>query len=102
MNKLFELSNVVSKTYMPMRKEHVKDALRVYNNWMSRYNIHKNFDETTFERYFINDIVKSYVIMNDENKVLDFASYFVSSMKTKTKENIYVGYLLTFTSHVES
>ena len=73
------MAPVIDERYVPLTKEHIKDALDLYYKWMSRFNIYTDYNETTFKQHFMeNEFVKTYAILDkNTGNIIDFASFYI-------------------------
>lgn len=60
-----------------MKKSHYDSVYKMLCEYQDKYNFYRNYTMDEFIHYFANnDIVSSYVILNEQNEVLDFYSYY--------------------------
>ena len=86
--------------YIPLNEKYILQIYDLYNKWNSRYNIHQNFTLDDFTKTFINKNVKTYIILNSNNIVVDFFSCFELNYKFENKI-IKIAYLYTYTCFIE-
>ncbi|MBA42930.1 MAG: hypothetical protein CMF62_02835 [Magnetococcales bacterium] len=95
-SKYYDLDNTNDDNFVLMEKKHIEDAYECFKEYMQKYNFCPNYDIKTFEYLFLNDQVVSYVMLEND-KVIDFISYYKLNCKSKNKI-ISVGYLYYYSS----
>jgi len=97
--KMFSTSDKICSRFVPMQMSHVDEALKIYMAWNDRFNIFQEHDKESFVQYFLtHEHVKSYVILNDNNNIIDFMSFYV----VKCNNDVNIGKLLTYTACTET
>ncbi|AYV78241.1 MAG: N-myristoyltransferase [Edafosvirus sp.] len=72
----YAVNDKMESKFVKMEREHMVDAHKILTEYMEKYNFHHIYTYEEFEHCFQNsDIMKSYVVIED-NKVVDFASYY--------------------------
>lgn len=87
-----------SLNYIPMKKEHIDKVYEFYNIYKSQYNISVSYTKEELENLLLNnDIVKSYVILNQSNdNIIDFISYSQIQYKCTNNEIINAGQIFLY------
>lgn len=68
----------IIKNFVKMESSHLDECFNLYNKYMEKYNHHHIFTKEEFSNIFLgNKIVTCYVVLDDDNNVLDFISYYV-------------------------
>lgn len=84
---------------IPMTVEHINEIKSIYNIYMSKYNIYTKFTEDQLIHNLLGNpnIVKSFVYLDLNGKVLDFFSYYKLDSRIVNSENkINAGYLYLY------
>ena len=102
--KLFNVVAVNDPSYVLMKREDVQQVLKIYYEWMARFNIYTDYDEESFAEYFLgHDFIKTYCILDKDKNIVDFVSmYLLPYCIDNNPEKINAGYLLTYTATKES
>jgi len=74
--KELALPNKMSKNIIRMEESHVSDAFTCLSNYLQKYDCYPMFTLEEFRHLFLNDIVKSFVVLNEDNRVVDLLSYY--------------------------
>lgn len=98
-HKKYIVDKLPNSNYQLMQKEHIDIVYDLYNYYMSKFNFYSLYTKTELENVLLNDVVKSYVILN-ENKVVDFVSYYCVNYDTNN-ELIHTGHLFLYTLNSE-
>ena len=89
------------KNYFSMGEKYLSETYELYNLWCEKFNIHQNFTLESFKQTYLNENVKTFVVLNVENKVVDFFSYYELNYKLNEEINkashIKVAYLFMYT-----
>ena len=93
--KKFDVINELPNDCVILTNEHVSECYKLYNSYMSRFNIHYKYTEEEFTNIVLNnDFVKGYVVLNKENKVIDFMTYYLLSYAVMgSSDKLNSGYL---------
>jgi len=107
MEKYYELPNKTKKTFIEMEEKHLPGVYKAFNTYIEKYNFHPIFTKEEFEQKFWNNFVKVYVLLNENNEVEDFASYYklpYEKVLSNNKKYKYInnGYLYYYTSNKET
>lgn len=104
------LLNIVGKmpsNYILMEEKHMETVLKIYNSYIKRYNIYVNYNIEKLKLLLLNKFVKSYVILDKDNNIVDFVSYYMLNSFCEIHENeqiktekINAGYLFLYTCNV--
>lgn len=89
MHKKF-LLNTSNIEYVPMKNEYLDDVYKLYLMYMQKFNIHKKYTKDVFSKKISNNVVKTYVIIQND-KIIDFASYIPIKYETNDNQIINVG-----------
>ena len=93
--------------YVLLSEKYLEQTLDVYNLWSNKFNIHQTYTLDSFRETFINENVRTYIILNKERKVVDFVSYYslpyslVEPINEKTNIKVAV-YVYCFGRTIES
>lgn len=101
-DKLFTIvDNQPNSKFVLMTNDQIEEALKLYNSWMSRFNIYCNYDEQSFKETFLNNhFVKTYAILNENCQMIDFVSFYLLNYSVaNSTEHIYGGYLFNYTAN---
>ncbi len=94
----FLIKGEASDKYVKVNKSHIHDILKVFNVFMTRFNIHCVYTEKELEYMLINDFVRSYVELDDDKNVIDFVSYYkLPYVIEGEEEKINAGYIFLYT-----
>lgn len=86
-----------------MKNEHIDAAYNLLCNYLKRYNFTEVFTRDEFvRRFYNNNVVKSYVVLNANNNVIDFASYYITMLKFKDSDYLSRGMVYYYTSTTET
>jgi len=98
--KMFQTGNKSDHddNYVLLNEKYLQETLDIYNLWSNKFNIHQNYTLESFRETFINENVKTYVILNKDKKVVDFMSYYVLPYSLNEGGQINVAYLYTYTA----
>ena len=98
--KMFQTGNKSAHddNYVLLNEKYLQETLDIYNLWSNKFNIHQNYTLESFRETFINENVKTYVILNKDKKVVDFMSYYVLPYSLNEGGQINVAYLYTYTA----
>lgn len=113
-----------NQNFVPMSREHIDSAYDVFNNYMSRYQVHPIFSKDQFIQRFGNpadldpntdesklvyhssmDQVKTYVIIDENNQVTDMISYYRMTSRVINKDghsDINTAYMNYYTGNQET
>jgi hypothetical protein len=84
--------------YVLLSEKYLEETLKIYNLWNDKFNVHQNHTIESFKKTFINENVKTYVILNKDHKVVDFLSYYNLPYLMEDGTPIKVGYLYMYTA----
>ena len=92
--KVLKISDEFPKNFIKIPK-----VLELYNKFMFRFNIYNKYTEEELKTMLLNNnIVKSYVILKDD-EIVDFTSYFILDyLVDNTTEKLHTGYLFLYSS----
>lgn len=103
--KFNELSEMPSN-YSEMTADNLSDVFKLYKSFTSRLNIHLKFaTEHELGYFLLNKFVKSYVIRDKSNNIVDFVSYYTlqsTSLNNSDEEKINEGNLFLYTCNTYS
>jgi len=94
-NKKFMTNSTVKDNVVQLEETHMNEVFKLYTRYMTKFNVHENFNRTQLQNLLLNKFVRSFVIMKD-NVVLDFFSY-QESLLTKEDKQIVSGTLFLYT-----
>ena len=96
--KKIAVEPVIPSSYKPMELKHIPDVYRVYNKYINKYNIYSNYTTKELEHFLLNsDTVSSYVIVDNDNEIVDFVSYYkLNYFMDDTVEKITTAYLFLY------
>jgi len=97
-------SNIISNmpsNIIKMKKEHTIDALKCLNKYFDNYMCHPIFSEEEFVHTFLDsDIVCSYVLLDSNYQVVDFASFYKLPYKIiKSNKFVHAAYLYYYSNN---
>lgn len=96
--KRYEIMEEVDEGFEELREEDASETCEVLNDYLSRYNFHRNYTEKEFKHLFLGGYVKTFVF-KDKTGVRDMVSYYwVDSKHKKTKTQVKECYLFMYTS----
>lgn len=103
MQKTIEVDKKIPDNYIPMQEEHIFVVHKLYNSFVSRYNIHVNYTMDELKNLLLNNnIVKSYVVLNKNKEVVDFVSYYrLNYFMNGENEKINASYLFLYSCENE-
>lgn len=82
---------------------HMDEVYKKYKMSMSKFNIHKNYTKKELECILLkNDIVKSYIIQDNNNNLIDFFSYYKLDYITKDNNLINGAYLFLYSCEMNN
>ncbi len=99
-HKKFAISSKdISENYVLMKEEHIDKVYDLYNIYMSQYNISCKYTKDELKKILLNDVVKSYVIIEDgeKDKIVDFVSYCQVQYRCKDNKIINAGHIFLYT-----
>lgn len=77
-NIIYEPKHRIEK----MTKIHLNDIYYLLKTYLTRFNVHQNYDISQLEAMLLNNpVVNSYVFYDESNKVIDFISYYKLDLK---------------------
>jgi hypothetical protein len=83
--------------YKLMTDEHIDKVYQLYNEYMCQFNVSIFYTKQELKELLIdNNFIKSYVIVNDSNDVIDFVSYYTIEYQTESKDVINVGQVFLY------
>ena len=81
---------------------YMEEIHKLYNEYMSRYNLYVNYSKEELEKILFNDNVDVYILKNKNNKIVDFLSYFNYTKAIKdSDEQINISHLYLYTCLTE-
>jgi len=82
-----------------MKPQHLDIIFEIFMDYLQRYNYHPVFTKAEFKKIFIDSpqVVKSYVVEDDDEVPIDFISYYIQNLDYKG-EIVKVAYLYYYTS----
>jgi len=84
--------------YDELSDEYVDEAYDIFNEYVGKYNYHPIYTIDEFKSVFMNNpVVKAFVLLDSNNTVIDFASYYVTIYKTKSDKTIRKANLFYYT-----
>lgn len=76
----------IIKNFRKMEDTHLDECFDLYNKYMEKYNYHHIFTKEEFKHIFFNNkFVTCYVVLDDDENVLDFISYYI--MRSRVLQN---------------
>jgi len=101
--KQLRLKNNVDPNIRLSRPDDLERLYELYNNYTSRYNMYDILTVDEFKKKFMNDFVKTYVVMEDD-LVVDFVSLFFMKEHENNNHDNYINraVLLFYTSISET
>lgn len=99
---LFTIKGCIPKNYIKMTENHIGQVHNLYNIYINRYNIYINYTTDDFKKLLLNNnIVCSYVHLNNDGIVDDFISYYkLNYFMDNTVDIINAGYLFLYTCNI--
>jgi glycylpeptide N-tetradecanoyltransferase len=93
--------------FVKMEEQHILSVYDKFNDYMERYNFYPIYSIDEFKHIFYNNkYVSSYVLLDDDDEVLDFISYYklpTKILKFNQKHDfINIGYVYYYTSIEET
>lgn len=99
----FILKNEIPKNYIIMEESHLEEVVKLYSLYMTKFNICCNYTKNELKTLLLNNkFVRSYVILDKNNKINDFVSYYELPYfnDKNNSENINAGYLFLHTCNI--
>jgi hypothetical protein len=94
----FDVKMTPAANYTEMTSDHMSVVYKLYNEYMIKYNVCYNYTESELSNVLLNDFVKSYIVMDKDNNIVDFTSYYKTSYSvTGSDEKIISGNLFLYT-----
>jgi len=100
---MLNIKGELPSNYSSMKEKHLPYVLNLYRKYMMTFNIHCNYTVDELKQLLLNSsFVKSYVIKNDDKKIIDFCSYyelpyFIEKSDEHEEGQINAGYLFLHT-----
>jgi hypothetical protein len=103
-HKKFAITDAnVSENYVILESKHVDQVWTLYNNYIAQHNISYQYTKDEFKNIILNDMVKAYVIYDEEKKnIIDFTSYLALTYYGNDNKEISVGHVFLHTIIKES
>lgn len=95
-NKIMLVKKEENINYISMKESHLNDVYDVYSKYIIRFNLCCKYTKEEFFYLLFNNLVKSYVIMEND-KIVDFVSYYTFQYE----KDINVAQLFLYTSNTE-
>ena len=96
---------VTTNLFVEMNETHIDESFNLFNEYKEKFNIYPNFTKEQFSSLMLNEEMKSYVITDDNNKVLDFISYLnvnLNVLNSSSNEKLRVAKLKYYTTENKS
>ena len=89
--KLFDIpANSIIGNIRNLTIDDVPEVTKLLNEYLNKYIIHQEFTEKDILHWFIgNDIINSFIVEND-NKITDFCSYYALDSKNLEQKNCFI------------
>lgn len=96
--------NPRSKNFVKLEEKYFDQTFNLLNKYLERYQCHPIFTKNEFIHKFNNKFVTAYVLLDDNDNVLDFISYYKLPSKVIKSKNKFIktGYLYYYTSDIET
>jgi glycylpeptide N-tetradecanoyltransferase len=103
------LPKYMDKNFVKLEDKYVDEAFEALNDYFGKYTCHPLYTKEEFKHVFLNnDFVTSYVVLDEEECVNDFVSYYKLPSKVTNKEKnknypvLNCAYLFYYSSNVET
>lgn len=92
-------SNLIFKK---LDEDYIEEAYEIYCDYISKYNFYQVLDLELFKHIYMNNpFMKSFIVTNSEDDILEFCSYLQSTSKS-SKYSLVKGYVSVLTCTVET
>lgn len=92
-----------SDRFRKMEEDDVEDCYEILNEYFEKYNVHPIFSIERFKQLFLSDVLNTYVVLDGEDMVVDFVSYYTLNYKITNSDKIVKGgFLFYYTSDEET
>jgi len=103
----FSVKYVPDNYVVKMTEKHYEDAFEILNSYQDKYNFYQKYTLEQFIKTFSNDSnsISSYVILDKDNLVVDFYSYYKLSYHIPPKDSnpateVKAAFMHTYTSNI--
>lgn len=76
--KLYKVADHPTHNLIPLQDKHIKSAYKLLTDRLKKYPLHPIFSEAEFKHFMLprEDIIYTYVLLNDDNQVTDLMSFY--------------------------